>query len=67
MELGGEQPRETKKRWAARIQGAEKLYFSIAFEEMMAYVDKEENQNFERVKTETPAHTPTPVPKSYHT
>ena len=33
----------------------------------MTYVDNEENQNFERVKTETPTHTPTTVPNNYHT
>ena len=33
----------------------------------MTSVDNEENQNFERVQTETPMHTTTPVPKNYHT
>ena len=30
-------------------------------------MDNEKNQNFERMKTETPTHTPTPVPNHYHT
>ena len=33
----------------------------------MTYVENEENQNFERVKIETPMNNPTPGPKSYHT
>ena len=33
----------------------------------MTYTNNEENQNFERVQTETPMHTPTPVPNNYHT
>ena len=33
----------------------------------MICVDNEYNQNIERVQTETPMHTPTPVPKNYHT
>ena len=33
----------------------------------MTYVDDDENQNFEWVQTETSMHTPTLVPKNYHT
>ena len=42
-------------------------FYSIASEEMMIYVDNDENQNFKRVKTETHMHTTTPVPKNCHT
>ena len=42
-------------------------FYSIASEEMMIYVDNDENQNFKRVKTETHMHNTTPVPKTCHT
>ena len=34
---------------------------------MMAYVDNEGNQNFDRVQTETPMYTTTLVSDNYHT
>ena len=33
----------------------------------MTYVDNKENQNFERVQTETPMYTPTPLPNNCYT
>ena len=34
---------------------------------MMTYMENEGYQNFERVQTETPMHTPPTVPNVYHT
>ena len=47
MEFGGEQPIETKTRWSDKIQRDEKWeFYSIASEEIMTYLDNEENKNF---------------------
>ena len=54
---GKPKPREMKK-WK---------FYSTASEEMMKYVNNEENKNFVRVQTETPIHNPTTVPNNYHT
>ena len=55
---GGQPKIRDMKKWE---------FYSIDSEEMVTYLYKEENQNFERVQTETPMHTPTPVTNSYHT
>ena len=68
MELGGENIRDTKTRWEAKIQRAGKWgFYSIAYEDIMTCVYNEENQNFGRVQTETLVHTTIPVPKNYRT
>ena len=55
---GGQQKSRELKKWGS---------YSIEYEGVMTCVDNEENQNFERAKTETSMHTPTPEPKNYHT
>ena len=68
MELGVEHSRYTKTRRAEKFRELKNWeFYSIASEEMMIYVDNDENQNFKRVKTETHIHTTTPVPKYCHT
>ena len=54
---GGQPKSRELKKWE---------FYSIDSEEMVTYLYKEENQNFERVQTETPMHTTTPTPNSYH-
>ena len=56
--IGGQPKSKELKKWE---------FYSIASEEMLTYVDNKEYQNFGRIQTGTPMHTPTPVPKNYHT
>ena len=51
MELGGEQTRDTKTRWAEKLRDLKmREFYSIEYEKMIKYVDNEETKTLKVCK-----------------